>query len=211
MIDDANCVVVLLTAEGLRSHEVLDEISRSHDRKKFIIPVVAKGTRLEALPWYIRDLKWIEYDNRKFDDVVDVIVRAIDQRASPLKYIDAMLLTSDTRALLASGSRYVEVPYPEHLKQKAECSTSLVCILEMAQSDEKFVFKVAENMRVEDAANFLVNELMPAFQYEEYEWTLLSNERELAPYHTFITAGVRSGQAVRLIGNHRRPRVCPSA
>jgi hypothetical protein len=56
MINAADCVVVLLTPEGLRSVEVRDELSRCHDRGKLIIPVVVEGTSLAELPWHMRDL-----------------------------------------------------------------------------------------------------------------------------------------------------------
>jgi TIR domain len=64
MIASADCVIVFLTAEGLQSRQVLDELSRCHDRRKFIVPVVAEGTTMESLPWHIRDLHWIKYNNR---------------------------------------------------------------------------------------------------------------------------------------------------
>src|SRR5690349_7209003 len=70
MLDAADAVVVLLTSEGLGSPEVLDEISRAHDRGKYIVPIVQEGLALESLPWYLRDLNFISYGARNFDAVV---------------------------------------------------------------------------------------------------------------------------------------------
>src|SRR5712692_9998547 len=97
MISAADCVVVLLTPEGLKSREVLDEISRAHDRGKFIVPIVAEGTSLESLPWYLRDLNFIAYGERNFDAVVESITTAIRRLADPLSSIDLNLLPESIR------------------------------------------------------------------------------------------------------------------
>jgi hypothetical protein len=89
MIDAADCLVVLLTREGLQSREVWDEITRAHDRNKVIIPILAEGTKLEEIPWHFRDLRWVPYDLKNFDFVVERVVAAIRKRANPPAGIDS--------------------------------------------------------------------------------------------------------------------------
>jgi len=83
MIDAADCLVVLLTREGLQSREVWDEITRAHDRNKVIIPILAEGTKLEEIPWHFRDLRRVSYDLKNFDFVVERVIAAIWKRANP--------------------------------------------------------------------------------------------------------------------------------
>jgi TIR domain len=83
MIDASDCLVVLLTREGLQSREVWDEITRAHDRNKVIIPILAEGTKLEEIPWHFRDLRWVSYDLKNFDFVVERVIAAIRKRANP--------------------------------------------------------------------------------------------------------------------------------
>ena len=46
-IDAADCVIVLLSTEGLQSREVLDKLSRFHDRGVIIIPVLTEWTLMQ--------------------------------------------------------------------------------------------------------------------------------------------------------------------
>ena len=103
MIDEADCVVVLLTEQGLQSREVLDELARSHDRGKLIIPVVEEGVSLEHLPWFVQDLRVIPYNDRNFDHVKDTIVSTIQRRADPLAGVDAAAIPARLRTLLIKG------------------------------------------------------------------------------------------------------------
>jgi hypothetical protein len=110
MIDAADCVVVFLTQEGVASREVLDEITRAHDRKKHIIPVVSEGTALEVLPWYIRELNWITYNEKNFDTVVDSITASIKRKVNPLALVDPKTIPAHLNTLLSSGTRFIDVP-----------------------------------------------------------------------------------------------------
>src|SRR6478609_6649416 len=87
-IDIADCIVVLLTDEGLASTEVRDEISRAHAQGRLIVPVVAEGVSLERLPWFLRDVSWISYNPRDFDSVASKIAERIKQIADPLSAMD---------------------------------------------------------------------------------------------------------------------------
>jgi predicted GTPase len=117
MIGAADCIVVFLTEEGLRSPEVRDELSRAHDRDKIIIAVVAEGTPLESLPWFIRDLNWIPYNERNFDSVLTQLVESLRQlsaasvlpetlpRTKRATDIDAELLAQLREEFKAQGRR----------------------------------------------------------------------------------------------------------
>src|SRR6478609_3968307 len=60
-IDIADCIVVLLTDEGVS---------------------------LERLPWFLRDVSWISYNPRDFDSVASKIAERIKQIADPLSAMD---------------------------------------------------------------------------------------------------------------------------
>jgi TIR domain len=128
MIDAADCVIVFLTTEGLQSREVLDELSRCHDRGVFIIPVIGEETSLEALPWHVRDLRGIKYDNRNFDDVVHAIVSAVSLRANPLDDIRANV-PKRLRNLVNSGTPFLDVPLPRSYEGDSMRPDYLYCEL----------------------------------------------------------------------------------
>ena len=211
MIDAADCIIVLLTAEGLQSQEVLDEISRAHDRKKLIIPVVAEGIELKALPWYIRDLNWIQYNQRNFDDVVEKIINTIKRRANPLASINQTQIPPRLKTLIDSGSQFIDIPMPRLVKELSPKNMDdyLFYELKMRQTSAVFVFRTPKVMKIGDAAEFLVAQILPHLRLEDYEWLLVYNNQAVPQNHTFATAGIRSGETVYLLGNHRRPEWMP--
>jgi hypothetical protein len=82
MIDEADCVVALLTNEGLSSREVRAELDWAHQQEKLIIPIVSAQIRLDALPSYLHDVNAISYDERHFDTVLASVIHTIDRRAA---------------------------------------------------------------------------------------------------------------------------------
>jgi len=204
MIDAADCVVVFLTEEGLQSHEVLDEISRCHDRGKFIIPVVAEGTTLESLPWYIRDVHYIKYNERNFDQVIETIVKTVGNRANPLANADSEA-PDRLRDLVDSGTRFIDIPIPKDLADASLQPDYIFCELKMRETNQVFVFRAAATMPIGEIAAYLALKLLPLTQVASYEWTLIYHYNELPEYHTLETSGIASGDVVFLKGYHRRP------
>ncbi len=206
MIDAADCVIVLLTDEGLQSHEVMDEISRSHDRGKFIIPIVAKGVKLEALPWYVRDLNWIKYDNRNFDEVVEALVRAVSMQANPIDN-PTVEFPERLQTLIDSGVRFIDIPMSK--PHRSLRLTFIYCELRMRETGQCFVFRASRATKIGRAAGYLAKILLPHFRRESYDWTFVYNERLLPGHHTLETAGIRDGDFIYLEGDHRAPRPRP--
>lgn len=60
-IDASNCVVVLLTREGIRSNWVQQEVGYAISKDRYIIPLVEKGTKVGDLA-ALQGRKYIEYD-----------------------------------------------------------------------------------------------------------------------------------------------------
>ena len=77
ILSEADCLVALLTQAAISSKEVLDEITRAHERGKHIIPIVADDTSMESLPWFIRDMNYIKYSPTDFDRVLGSLELAV--------------------------------------------------------------------------------------------------------------------------------------
>jgi len=77
LLDDSDCVIALLTSDGIRSHEVHDEVVRAHERDKTIIPIIADDVFLEQLPWFLRDINFIRYRPNEFDSVLAAISESV--------------------------------------------------------------------------------------------------------------------------------------
>jgi TIR domain-containing protein len=207
MIDAADCVIVLLTPQGLASPEVRDELSRSHDRGKRIVPVVADGTTLQDLPWYLRDTHYINYREREFDRVVEDVVRTIDNFTNPMNEFVGYSFPVSIEMLLKSGSRFLSVP--SHDPARYPYSEYIFCALAMRQSETVVVFAAHPKYTVETVASALAEDLLPHLDRFDYEWELVKNSKRLASYLTLESAGVRSGEELLLLGNHRMPEWAP--
>ena len=59
LLAEADCLVVVLTKEALSSKEVLDEVTRAHERNKLVVPIVASDVSGEMLPWFLREIRYI--------------------------------------------------------------------------------------------------------------------------------------------------------
>lgn len=81
LIEECDCIIVLITKDSLSSFEVRDELTRAHALAKHIVPIVEVGIETDSLPWLIRDLRQIRYDTLDFDSVV----RNIEEYLKELK------------------------------------------------------------------------------------------------------------------------------
>jgi hypothetical protein len=82
--------------------------------------------------------------------------------------------------------------------------------LGMRQSKAVFVVEVNRLATVGDAAATLARRLLPADSHA-YIWTLVANGTTLATELSLTMAGLRSGDHVMLVGNHRMPEWMPRA
>lgn len=83
MIDNCDCVIALLTPESISSGEVLDELARAHERRKFIIPVLRDSVTPDKIPWYLRDVRQIRYSEERFDDMLDTLLLQVEELVKP--------------------------------------------------------------------------------------------------------------------------------
>ena len=80
--------------------------------------------------------------------------------------------------------------------------------LGMRQSDALFVVEVNRFSEVGAAAGVLAERLIPNDTYA-YDWTLVANGEPVADHLSLAMAGLRSGDQVLLVGNHRAPEWAP--
>ena len=158
------------------------------------------------MPWYLRDINCISYDQRNFDQVVETIIGIVQTRANPLDAPSSKVPKRLTK-LVHSGTRFVDVPS----EPMPAISEFIYCELKMRETRQSFVFRASSQMPVGHAAEYLARELLPQFRDKDYEWTFIHKKKTMPEYHTFDTSGIRSGDTVHLSGNHRRPRVMPCA
>lgn len=211
MIDASDCIVVLLTPEGLRSVEVRDELSRCHERGKRIVPVVTDGTNMSGLPWYLRDIHFINYREREFDRVVEEVVGAIRSFANPIVELDSSTFPASIKSLLDSGSRLIVVAADSTHAASRPLSEYLVCALAMRQTDAVVVFAAHPKTTVELAATILANDLFPHLDRKDYIWQLVKDNQHIPEYFTLEAANIKSGDKLLLLGNHQMPEWAPCA
>ena len=149
----------------------------------------------------------ISYNGKNFDLVVDRIVDALTGRIDPLSEISDC--PAHLKSLLDSESTFIDVPFSEAIFSASPMKEYRVCELRMRESDERFVFRAEHRTCTGTAAEYLAGRLLPHMHNEPYDWTLVHEEMELKSYHTFETAGLRTGAKLYLIGKHRFPTVSP--
>lgn len=90
-----------------------------------------------------------------------------------------------------------------------EMADRILLELHMRHSSAIFIVEVNRNRAIGRTARLLAQRLLPDVDFDEYDWTLVKDYRELPEHHTFVTAGLRTGAEVLLVGNHRRPQWAP--
>lgn len=211
MLESADCVIVLLTAQGLSSQEVRDEISRAHERKKFIIPVLTTDVSLEQVPWFLRDVLSIRYDGRDFDDVVTRLTAEIKRQSNPASQLRRGDVPARLWKLLQAGAQFIDIASETRAHSVAD-QDALFIELAMRETPARFVVRVSQKMRISDAAEYLAERLLTHITDGGYDWTLAyqKNDQAIPAHHNFLTAGVTEGAKVLLLGNHRMPIVRPA-
>jgi hypothetical protein len=122
------------------------------------------------------------------------------------------LMPERLKALIESGGQFIDLSQFQNIPN-ANLQTPndyLFCELKMRETKKVFVFRVHKTMEIGDAATYLVAQILPHLHDEDYEWSLSYNDEIVSSYHTFITAGINSGDTVYLYGNHRRPQWAPA-
>lgn len=127
-------------------------------------------------------------------------------RAVVSQRIDDPATPESIRKLLQQGTEMIF--FEEDYKPAAKASRLLIEV-GMRQSSTVFVVEVNRNLRISLVARRLAQHLIPDISIDEYEWTLVKEDNPLSMHHTLMMAGVRSGDQVKLLGNHRYPVVAP--
>lgn len=110
--------------------------------------------------------------------------------------------------LLKSGCEFIDVvsmaadPHPA-----SSPKNFIFCELRMTQSDAVFVFRVDKRTTIENAAQSIAKYIDPKRASEDYVWSLNHNGKIAPGYLSFAAAGIKSGDFVNLIGNHKHPKV----
>lgn len=110
--------------------------------------------------------------------------------------------------LLSSGSELVVVD--DFTDGSADESRLTFFELNLRQSPTTFVVEANRDTLVEDVAWRIATKLLPKADTREYEWTLVRGDEALSESLSLAMAGVRSGDKLMLLGNHRRPQWAPS-
>jgi hypothetical protein len=122
--------------------------------------------------------------------------------------IDDPLTPENIRQLLLGGSELILIGRgPDD--GPTENGNQLLIELAMRQSPAVFVIKVHRRLTIGRAARQIVEYLLPDLDVDEYDWSLMKGGQELAMEHTFMMAGIRAGDRVLLVGNHRMPSWAP--
>ncbi len=77
LIEQADCVVALLTREGMRSHWVHQEIGFSLQKEKAVVPMVEKGTDPQNLG-ALQGIEYIEYDAHQPEPALNKLAQYVN-------------------------------------------------------------------------------------------------------------------------------------
>lgn len=134
-------------------------------------------------------------------DVAQAIRRVEDARV-PDKLRDALKAGSE---LLILGNEDLRLPVAGPSDEDV-----IFLGLRMRHSSAKYVLEVSRHALVSDVANCLVRRLLPSTDVYFYDWTLVKeSEKQLAGNLSLAMSNLKSGNWVKLVGNHREPQWSP--
>jgi hypothetical protein len=149
-------------------------------------------------------------------DDVDVPILLHRQACDPSK-----LTLETSRSLMLS----VDPNVPERLRKLLREETRLIALntpnsntaksvffeLALRESKTTFVVQVDSQATIHSTAEALAAALISEDARHHYEWELVADDQNWLPsHHTIEMAGVRSGDRLYLLGNHKRPNWRPS-
>jgi hypothetical protein len=129
-------------------------------------------------------------------------------RAVASQRIDDPLTPESIRKLLQQGTEILLLDQ-EVGDRPTDKADRLLIELGMRQSSAVFIIEVNRRRSIRRVALLLAQRLLPEMDVDDYEWTLVKDDNPLPGEHTLMMAGVRSGDEVKLVGNHRRPMWMP--
>ncbi len=237
-VRNSDAIIVCLSnnsvsKEGYVQKEINFSLSIAEEKPEgtiFIIP-----SRLENCDVPSRLSKW-QYVDLFFKDGMfstkgyEMLIKALSTRANqvfavPPKGVTGNPYLSGTvsdeilhqmpprlKDLLNSGSKFIDIPVLEEIPKQhysENIQDNIYCELKMRESRVSFVFRVSKEMSSGKVAEYLVRLILPHLARQNYEWELIFDGAAVPSYHSFTTFGIKSGDTVFLIGNHRSPLMRP--
>ena len=89
LLDDSDCVVVLLTRHGTRSQWVQNEVGLALGKEKPIVPLVEKGVQVGGI---LHDLEYIEFDRQNPDSAISKTASFLQKLAAKKSQEENLLL-----------------------------------------------------------------------------------------------------------------------
>ena len=129
-------------------------------------------------------------------------------RAVASQRINDPLTPESIRVLLQQKTEMILLD--EEGDKLTDKANRLLIELGMRQSSAVFIVEVSRLLRIGRVARRLAQRLIPDMDVDDYEWTLVKDDEPLPTDHTLMMAGVRSGDNVKLVGNHRSPMWAPA-
>lgn len=117
-------------------------------------------------------------------------------------------MPASLKELVDSGSEFIDIPSPIPART---VSYYMLCELRMRQTSAVFVIRVHKLMKIKDAAEYLVERVLPHLRSEDYVWSFDYKGKRVPSSHTFATSGIRAGDIVYLHGDHRLPSWRPGS
>jgi hypothetical protein len=76
-IDEASCIVVILSPDAKQSEWVSAELDYGQTQGKAIFPILAKGNKSNAVPFGFTLMQWIDVANKDYHLEMDKLVTAL--------------------------------------------------------------------------------------------------------------------------------------
>lgn len=139
-------------------------------------------------------------------------------------YDPSKLAVSTSRSLMLSD----DIKLPETLRQLLKSGVRLITIgspsdyeihpiyfeVLLRHSETTYVVEASRRLVTAEAAEEIAAAVVSSEAKRSYEWLLVPAGRpseRLVSYHTLEMAGIKTGDRVYLLGNHKRPEWAPSA
>jgi hypothetical protein len=115
------------------------------------------------------------------------------------------------RALLRDGVELIAVADDSVNidKQNSSEENHIFLTLRMRRSDAVFILEANRLARLSEVAEYVARRLLPS-EARHYEWKFVKDNKALPGELSLTMAGLRSGDAVLLTGNHRYPEWLPA-
>lgn len=137
LLSESDYVIALLTPEGLKSKEVLDELTRANERGKVIIPILSGRNSRDSLPAFLRDTNFLRYSPRDIDDLLQSLgahIKALADVSSNDRLLRPASMSTSGRKLPPKGLNEIEL--------KFESTTNLQFKFSAIESTEAVLRKV---------------------------------------------------------------------